>query len=181
MLRKLTHGINGMFFAILVYLFSIASSIFFFSFLLLATLFFSEVNKAERKEIGKGAKWYFCGVLFNLIIFGLIDIPKEIIASAMIIVALGDSFCSLGRVLGKRRLPKTISKTLEGTIFGILFSFIGAFAFLLLKFNIITSLLLSLSGSIAGMLAEAYLIKPDDNFTITVLSCSVMAAIYFSM
>jgi len=108
-------------------------------------------------------------------------IPKEIIASAMIIVALGDSFCSLGRVLGKRRLPKTISKTLEGTIFGILFSFIGAFAFLLLKFNIITSLLLSLSGSIAGMLAEAYLIKPDDNFTITVLSCSAMVAIYFSM
>ncbi len=185
------HGLNGLVFSFLVYILPVKVSLLFFLVLLGVTIYFARkmtmgkkypilswlVAKAERKgrPIGKGAVWYFYGVVLILAVFGLIGVPRIILASALLVVALGDSVSTgLGRIIGKRRLPKTKTKTYEGTGLGMLFAFVGIFLVMLTQYNITVSFWLAFSGSVVGMLTEAYLKGPDDNFTIPVMSASAM-------
>ncbi len=189
------HGLSGIFIAFLVYIFPVHYSLAFAVILLGLTIYFSRkmmsgkrypilswlVDKAERKgrPIGKGAVWYFYGLVFVLAIFGLLGVPRPILTSSLLVVALGDSVSTgLGRIVGKRRLPKTRTKTWEGTSLGILFAFVGIFLVMLLTYSIEWSFWLALSGSLVGMFTEAYMRGPDDNFTVPVMSCSAMTIVY---
>ncbi len=189
------HGINGIILATLVYLLPIKISIALAVLILGTIIYFARritagkrypfltwlVEKAERKNkpVGKGAIWYFYGLVFILVVFGLSGVPRQIIASSLLVVALGDSVSTgLGRIIGKRRLPKTKTKTWEGTSLGILFAFVGIFLVLLITYDIQFSFWLAFSGSFFGMLTEAYMKQPDDNFTIPVMSCAAMTFTY---
>ncbi len=189
------HGINGLVIAFLVYVLPVKYSLILAVLLLGTTIHLARkmiqgkkypilswlVDKAERKgrPIGKGAVWYFYGLVFILAIFGLIGVPNPILASSLLVVALGDSVSTgLGRIVGKRRLPKTKTKTWEGTSLGVLFAFVGIFLVMAITYSISWSFWLALSGSVVGMLTEAYLRGPDDNLTIPVMSCSAMTITY---
>ncbi|GEM_PF-5290531 len=189
------HGLNGIIIAGLVYLLPVEISLVLAVLLLGVTIHLSKkiskgkkypilnwlIEKAERKgrPIGKGAIWYFYGLVFILAIFGLIGVPRIILSSSLLVVALGDSVSTgLGRIVGKRRLPRTKTKTYEGTSLGFLVAFVGLFVFMLIEFSTETAFLLAFFGSIVGMLTEAYLRGPDDNFTIPVMSCSAMVIVY---
>ena len=189
------HGLTGLLFAFLVYILPIKVSIAITVIVLGTIIYFARkitagkkypfltwlVEKAERKNkpIGKGAVWYFYGLLFILVVFGLAGVPRPLIASSLLVVALGDSVSTgLGRIFGKRRLPRTKTKTWEGTSLGILFAFVGIFLVLLLTYDIQASFWLAFSGSLIGMLTEAYMKQPDDNFTIPVMSCAAMTFTY---
>ncbi len=185
------HGLNGLILAFLVYILPVKWSLAFFVVLLGVTLYLARqitrgkkypilswlVDKAERKgrPVAKGALWYFYGVVFILTVFGLIGVPRIILASALLVVALGDSVSTgLGRIVGKRRLPKTKTKTFEGTSLGILFAFVGIFLVMLVKYDVVVSFWLAFAGSVTGMVTEAYFRGPDDNFTIPVMAASAM-------
>ncbi len=185
------HGLNGLIFAFLVYVLPVQLSLAIAVILLGLTIYFSRrmsrgktypllswlVEKAERKgrPIGKGAIWYFYGLVFILVVFGLIGVPRILLSSSLLVVALGDSVSTgLGRIVGRRRLPRTKTKTYEGTGLGILSAFVGIFLFLLLQYSIDWAFWISFAGSVVGMLTEAYLRGPDDNFTIPVMACSAM-------
>ncbi len=185
------HGLNGLIFSFLVYVLPVKWSLAFFIALLGIVIYFARqitlgkrypflswlVDKAERKgrPVAKGAVWYFYGVVFILVVFGLIGVPRPVLASAMLVVALGDSVSTgLGRILGKRRLPKTKTKTWEGTSLGVLFAFVGMYLVLNLTYPIAWAFWLAFVGSVVGMLTEAYLRGPDDNFTVPVMACSSM-------
>nr|AAZ32121.1 dolichol kinase [uncultured euryarchaeote Alv-FOS5] len=185
------HGLNGLIFAFLIYVLPVKISLAFFIALLGIVIYFAKqitrgkrypiltwlVAKAERRgrPVAKGAVWYFYGVVFILTIFGLIGVPRPILASALLVVALGDSVSTgLGRIFGKRKLPRTKTKTWVGTSLGVLFAFVGIFLVLNLTYPVKWAFWLAFVGSVLGMTTEAYLRGPDDNFTIPVMSCAGM-------
>lgn len=86
---------------------------------------------------------------------------KEIVTASMLIFSIGDTFSSIiGMRYGKRKFPYS-QKTYVGTFSAILISF--PFVYIVLQ-----DLYLTIVGTIAGMLAEAY--SKKDNFFVPITS-----------
>jgi dolichol kinase len=190
--RKTLHGIFRIALAGIVYFLPIELSFLVLGVIALITIAFArlvkkghniplvsyvvELTERKGKSPAYGVLWYFLGVLSTIIAFGLIaHVQKEIIVAAMLIVAIGDSVSTgLGRIVGKRRMPKTITKTYEGTGYGFAFAFLGASIVLMQAYSLPFALVEAAIGAGVGMLAEAYIRALNDNFTIPILSCAAM-------
>lgn len=127
------------------------------------------LEKFDRKNAnGLGVVTYFIGVIIVLGFFG-----KDIALASILILALGDSFCHLGR-FGKIKNPLNKKKLIEGSIIGIIAATIAASFFV--------PIYAAFFGSLIGMTFESLDLKIrgrelDDNILIPLSSAIVMSLI----
>ncbi|WFN37428.1 phosphatidate cytidylyltransferase [Methanomicrobium antiquum] len=121
-------------------------------------LFSYLIKKLERDGSfpGKGALFFFVGVLFCLRFFG-----EDITITSIIVLSVLDSVSTVaGLNFGKHKIYG--KKSLEGTVLGI-----TASIFVLIFFiSPITAVILSVIAGIAELISPV-----DDNLTIPVVSC----------
>lgn len=122
-------------------------------------IFDSILRELERpREVaefpGRGAVFYFLGILLALMLF-----EDKIAYSAIIVTTVGDSASTMvGLNYGKNKLPYNREKSIEGTIAG----FIAAF----LALNLLLPPIYAALASFVGLLFESLPIPLDDNITI---------------
>ena len=115
----------------------------------------------ELKGQFTGATWVMIGSFFTILVFS-----KNIAIISLIFMSLGDTFAALvGRKYGKISL---FNKTLEGFVGGLLPCIIASFYFDILPLHI------TLMGAFTAMVSEILPIPIDDNFSIPLLSGTVM-------
>jgi dolichol kinase len=192
--RKIVHSLMGVAFAALIYqlpaiyglILLVAGALATFAFrgqlekhrdLFLVSKIVKHTERAGKRA-GSGVTWYFLGVTFVFVVFGLVaGVPKELVIASMLVVAIGDAVCVLvGRRIGKRKLPRTTTKSYNGSLFGFLSAFAAA-AYVLQPLGFDTAVALAFAGAFTGMLAEAYL-PLNDNLTIPVMSACAMTTTY---
>lgn len=121
-------------------------------------LFSYLIEKLERDGSfpGKGALFFFVGVLFCLQFFG-----SDIAITSIIVLSVLDSITTVAGInFGKHKLIG--KKTLEGTLCGIF----ASAAVLLLFTSPLTAAVLSAAAGITELVSPV-----DDNLTIPVVSC----------
>jgi dolichol kinase len=114
---------------------------------------------------GKGVLTYFIGVILSVFLF-----EKQIALASIVILALGDSFCHLGR-FGSIRHPFNNLKYIEGVLIGIGVSTLGSVFFV--------GFWKAFLGSSFAMILESLDVKVknieiDDNILIPLISGVVM-------
>ncbi|MBN2735131.1 MAG: phosphatidate cytidylyltransferase [Methanomicrobiaceae archaeon] len=125
-------------------------------------LFSYLIDKLEREGSfpGKGALFFFVGVLFCLQFFG-----SEITITSIIVLSVLDSVTTVAGVnFGKTKIFG--KKTLEGTLAGIF----ASAAVLLIFTSPVTAILLSVVAGITELLSPV-----DDNLTIPLTVCIILA------
>ncbi|MCM2325432.1 MAG: hypothetical protein NDI94_03130 [Candidatus Woesearchaeota archaeon] len=113
---------------------------------------------------GKGAVYYFVGVLASVTFF-----EPNVAKAAIMILALGDPTAFLiAKFYGRTKLAVNKNKVLEGTLAGTFFGTLGAMFFVPLP--------IAFFGSAFGMMAEAIELQfnLDDNFVIPIVSGVIM-------
>ncbi|MDD4128062.1 MAG: hypothetical protein PHV39_10355 [Methanomicrobium sp.] len=121
-------------------------------------LFSYLIDKLEREGSfpGKGALFFFVGVLFCLQFFG-----SDITITSIIVLSVLDSITTVAGVnYGKHKIFG--KKTLEGTLSGIIASIIV----LLLFTSPMTAVIISVVAGLTELVSPV-----DDNLTIPVVSC----------
>jgi dolichol kinase len=113
---------------------------------------------------GKGAVYYFVGVLASVTFF-----ETNVAKAAIMILALGDPTAFLiAKFYGRTKLAVNKNKVLEGTLAGTFFGTLGSMFFVPLP--------IAFFGAAFGMMAEAIELQLnlDDNFVIPIVSGVVM-------
>ncbi|MBI2105519.1 hypothetical protein HYT56_01635 [Candidatus Woesearchaeota archaeon] len=123
--------------------------------------FLKNFDREKETLPGYGALTYFLG---SIIVLGLFE--KEIALASIMVLALGDSFCHLGR-FGKISNPFNKNKLLEGTIIGIVFGAFGAAFFAPWKAAFFGSLI---AMGVEGLELVVFKRKIDDNLLIPVIA-----------
>ena len=121
-------------------------------------LFYNIIRKLERDGAfpGKGAIFFFIGVLFCLAFFG-----DSVTPVAIVVLAVLDSVSTIvGKRFGKIKLVG--KKTLEGTASGIVASAIV----LLFLVQPVAAIVVSIIAGVTELVSPV-----DDNLTIPVVSC----------
>lgn len=127
------------------------------------------LERFERKNAllpGYGVLTYILGTVLVIGLFKL-----EVALASIMILALGDSFCHLGR-FGRIRNPVNHLKFLEGTVIGIITGMIGASFFVGWKVGFFGSLI---GMSIEGLDLIIFRNKIDDNLIIPIISGLIMS------
>ena len=128
------------------------------------------IDVAERADViekspASGALFFFIGSFFSLLLFRS---NIEVVCASISILALGDSFSTLlGRKFGRSKIFYNPAKSWEGTAGGFVFAFLGAATQI--------SLPAAFIGALAGMLAESFPTKVNDNLTVPVFAGIVMS------
>jgi len=127
------------------------------------------LDRFDRENAnGLGVITYFLGVIVVLSFF-----RKDIALASIMILALGDSFCHLGR-FGKVKNPLNKEKLIEGLLIGVIAATIGASFFV--------SFYIALIGSFVAMVLESLDLKIrgrvlDDNILVPLVAAIVMSLI----
>lgn len=192
--RQGVHLFSGLLFALIVHMLPTSYGFAFLAIMAVLTFIVSKfiikgkkipffswlVAKTERKgkAPASGVTWYFLGVLFIFVLSVFFGIDKIFVTSAMLIVAIGDSFCTgLGRKIGRKRLPRTTTKSYEGSLIGFGTAFFAAAFALKLILPTTPAMIIAGAGAFVGMIAEAYVRFIDDNLTIPILSWLAMVIV----
>jgi|Deesub1362A_J573_1020465.scaffolds.fasta_scaffold00109_57 dolichol kinase len=126
------------------------------------------IDMSERPEVikvkpAKGALCFFLGIFLTILIFQ----NREIGASAVVILAIGDSFSTLiGKKFGAHRLPYNTEKSVEGSLAFLISAYFAAL--------LIMPPILAAASVAVGALAESIPSRVDDNITIPLSSGLVM-------
>jgi dolichol kinase len=117
---------------------------------------------------GRGVLTCVLGSLLSILIF-----DKNIALASITILALGDSFCHLGKY-GKFRIPFNDIKFFEGLLIGVFFATLGALVFV--------SFLQAFLGSLISMVVESLDLKVrnveiDDNILIPLVAGTIMSVV----
>ncbi|RMF90838.1 MAG: hypothetical protein D6733_02775 [Methanobacteriota archaeon] len=127
---------------------------------ILTEVILSSEREHDRDFPGRGALRFFTGALLVLLIFRS-DI--EIVAAAIVVLALGDSASTLGGLaFGRHRLPHNGKKSFEGSLSGFVAAFLGLA--LIAPFP----LSLSAAASLTGVAVESLPLEIDDNITVPI-------------
>jgi dolichol kinase len=132
------------------------------------------IDTTERPGVievspAKGALMFLVGSTIALVLFSF---NIAIVAAAIAVLALGDSFSTLaGKRLGRHRITYNKEKSLEGSLFGFIAAFAGAWA--------LVSWPIAFVGALGGMLAESLPLKVDDNLIIPIAAALSMTAVSF--
>lgn len=113
---------------------------------------------------GLGVITYFIGVILVLLFF-----EKNVALAGILVLALGDSLCHLGR-FGKIMNPINKKKKLEGSLLGIIGATVGAM--------FLVKPLEAFLGSFFAMVFESLDIKfLGDNITVPLIAASVISLV----
>lgn len=153
---------------ILVYVFLFGLIIFFISkkYKIKGIEWFLQRFDREIDLRGRGVLTYFIGVILSLFLF-----ERNIALASMMILALGDSFCHLGKY-GSWLHPLNNLKYIEGVLIGIAIGTLGAVFFVPFKY--------AFFGSLFSMVLESLDVKIknieiDDNILIPLVAGVVMS------
>jgi dolichol kinase len=149
-------------------------------------VFATLVDMAEREDVkkhspGRGTFRFFFGVLATMLIFGtLLGSPFYLVASGILVLALGDSMSTLaGKRLGRRKLPYNREKSVEGSLIGAGYAFLGVLLYLAIFHGVEAghAAKLALAAAAAGMFVESLPLRIDDNFLIPLASSAAVYAL----
>ncbi|MHA1310688.1 MAG: phosphatidate cytidylyltransferase [Candidatus Helarchaeota archaeon] len=134
------------------------------------------MREKEKNAIGP----HVCLVIGCLI--STLLIPEDLIVVSGIIIAIfSDSVASLvGRKFGKHKLPfsKRTGKSYEGLLGGFLTAILVSFPILLLGYNLMTSIILSLIGGLVFSVIDILTPIITDNYLNPILICTGMYIIF---
>ena len=99
----------------------------------------------EEKIRGMGVLSYILGTIIVLALF-----EKSIAMASILILALGDSFCHIGK-FGKLKFSFNKNKSIEGSVIGIIAATIGAMIFV--------PFFQAVLGSLIAMIVESFDVK----------------------
>jgi len=148
-------------------------------------LFSQLIDMAERKRSkvtpGRGTLRFYTGVLIAYILMLVFNKPYFMFASAVLVLAMGDSASTLvGVRFGKNKIPYNKNKSIEGAVAGFSFAFIGIFLAQVFIFAVspLYAVIISVSASFIGMLIESLPIPVDDNLSIPVATIVFLSIIF---
>lgn len=134
-----------------------------------------EVNRVT------GIPYYLASTLLAIALF-----PKPVAVLSILYLACGDPIASLfGILFGDRSIRFANGKSLIGTLAGVLTCTLVSFIFFqaMPPVGVSTAglVVLTLTGGLAGGLAEMVPVEADDNFTIPVISGFVLWLVFILM
>jgi diacylglycerol kinase (CTP) len=139
-------------------------------------LFGSIMRREELKRLS-GNSYFVLGLLLVTFVF-----PKSVVLLSVLYLAWGDPIAAIvGTLYGRRRLAA--GKSLEGALANMAVS--GALTFLvaLLYFHWQwdRAIVIAGLGGVISMLSEIAPIPVDDNFSIPVLSATLLSLVFFAL
>lgn len=130
-------------------------------------------DKDRKKLPGRGALYYVIGVLIVYGLFTTVPNGKDIIAGAIMILALGDAVPHFVAHMGRIKHPFSDVKYVEASLVGVMLAFLGSVFFV--------GHLEALLASFAAMFVEGIDLKIgwelDDNIIIPVVAATVIWAV----
>jgi len=135
-----------------------------------AVSLFGNVMRREELRSLSGNSFYVFG-LFLIVIF----FPKDLVLLSILFLAVGDPAAALvGTAFGRHRLFG--KKSLEGALANFAASLTVALLFGMFYLGLAfpRSLTLAFIGALVSVISELLPTRLDDNFTIPVLSCSLL-------
>ncbi len=148
-------------------------------------LFSQLIDMAERERSkvtpGRGTFRFYTGALLAYILMLVFNKPYFMFASAVLVLAMGDSASTLvGVRFGRNKIPYNKHKSIEGAVAGFSFAFIGIFLAQVLIFAVspLYAVIISVSASFIGMLVESLPLPVDDNLSIPVATIVFLSIIF---
>ncbi len=120
------------------------------------------IEEAEREKDrefpGRGAIRFFTGSLLTLLVFR--GFP-DVVASGIIVLALGDSASTIGGLsFGRNKIPYNPQKSIEGSLSGVAAAALGLLIFAPY------AVVIAIAASFAGMVVESLPTRIDDNVSV---------------
>jgi dolichol kinase len=136
----------------------------------LALKFFGKVMRREELKSVTGNTFYILGLFLIVLVF-----PFKVVALSVLFLALGDPTAAMvGSLYGRHKLIG--KKSWEGALANFAVSSLATLLVALLLFSLPPhrAIVLALVGGLVSMIAELCPLPVDDNFSIPVISASLL-------